>query len=94
MRVYGDEDCITGKPIFLSSSLNLTPPEYHHQQLGGAKMWVNLIRITVPAVTGNTTPVYQDHYMALYHYHKDMNSVITLDTNAVISNLTQKLGAS
>jgi hypothetical protein len=38
---------------------------YHHQQLGEARMWVNLIRITVPAVTGNDTPVYHDHFMGL-----------------------------
>jgi hypothetical protein len=64
--------------------------EYHRQQLGGARMWVNLIRITVPAVTGNDTPVYHDHHMALYDYHRDLNSAITLETNASISEFDQK----
>ena len=27
---------------------------FHRQQLGGARMWVNLIRLTVPAVTGTS----------------------------------------
>jgi hypothetical protein len=64
--------------------------EYHHQQLGRARMWLNLIRITVPTVTGNAAPVYQDHYMASYDYHRDMNSVITLETNALTSELDPK----
>ncbi len=35
--------------------------EYHRQWPGGARMWVSLIRIMVPAVTGNSAPVYQNH---------------------------------
>ncbi len=53
-------------------------------------MWVNLIRLTVPAVTGNDTPVYHDRHMVLYDYHRDLNSAITLVTNASISEFEQK----
>ncbi len=53
-------------------------------------MWVNLIRITVPAVTGNDTPVYHDRHMVLCDYHRDLNSAITLETNASISEFEQK----
>ncbi len=53
-------------------------------------MWVNLIKITVPAVTGNDTPVYHDRHMALYDYHRDLNSAITLETNASISEFDNK----
>ncbi len=53
-------------------------------------MWVNLIRITVPAITGNDTLVYYDHHMALYDYHRDLNSAITLEPNASISEFEQK----
>jgi hypothetical protein len=59
--------------------------EYHHQQLGGAWMWLNVIRITVPTMTGNDTPIYQDHYMMLHDYHRDIVSEITLETNVVMS---------
>ncbi len=53
-------------------------------------MWVNLIRITVPAVTGNDTPVYHDRHMVLYNYHRDLNSAISLETNASISEFDNK----
>jgi hypothetical protein len=53
-------------------------------------MWVNLIRITVPVVTRNDTPVYHHRHMALYDYHRDLNSAITLETNASISEFDQK----
>lgn len=51
--------------------------EYHHQQLGGAWMWLNLIKIMVPVVTSNDTPIYQDHCMILHNYRRDIVSEIT-----------------
>jgi hypothetical protein len=53
-------------------------------------MWTNLIRIMVPAVTGFDNPVYQNHYLTLYDYHRDIDSEITLETNAVVSEMDLK----
>ncbi len=64
--------------------------EYLHQELGGAWMWLNLIRITVSKVTGNDTPIYQDHYMMLHDYHRDTDSEITLETNVMMSDFDPK----
>jgi hypothetical protein len=49
-----------------------------------------LIRLTVPTVTGNDTPVYQNHYLTLYNYHRDIYLEITLETNAVVSEIDLK----
>ncbi len=68
--------------------------EYHYQQLGGAQIWLNLIRIMVPTVTGNDTPIYQDHYMMLHDYQRDIVSEMTLKLTSCCQFLTQKLGVS
>jgi hypothetical protein len=75
----------------VASQVHIAPlvwmTEYHCQQLGGTWMWLNLISIMVPTVTGNDTPIYQDRYMILQDYHRDIDLEITLETNVEMSGI-------
>jgi hypothetical protein len=53
-------------------------------------MWMNLIRVTVPAVTCSGPPVFANHYMLLHNFHKDVVSEFTLDTQAMVSEVDLK----
>ncbi len=63
---------------------------FHNQQQGGARMWLNLIKVSVPAVTSSGPPVFTNHFMTLHNFHRDAVSVITLDTRAVVSDFDLK----
>jgi hypothetical protein len=58
---------------------------YHHQRQGGAREGVNLIKLSVPAVTSNGPPVYTSQFMTPHNFHRDVVSEITLDTHAKVS---------
>jgi hypothetical protein len=36
---------------------------YHHQRQGVARQWLNLIKVSVPAVTSSGSPVYTSQFM-------------------------------
>jgi hypothetical protein len=47
-------------------NLGVWMTNFHCQQQGGAHNWLNLIRVTVPQVTGSNAPVYQNNFLTLY----------------------------
>jgi hypothetical protein len=53
-------------------------------------MWLNLIKVSVPAVTSSGPPVFTNHFMMLHNFHRDVVSEITLDTRAVVSEFDLK----
>jgi hypothetical protein len=53
-------------------------------------MWLNLIKLTLPALTCSDPLVFANHYMVLHYYHRDVISEINLDTNAVVSHFDLK----
>ncbi len=57
---------------------------YHRQCQGGARQWVNLIKVSVPAVTSNRPPVYTSQFMTPHNFHRGVVSEITLDTHATV----------
>ncbi len=57
---------------------------YHRQRQGGARQWVNLIKVLVPAVTSNRPPAYTSQFPFPHNYHRDVVSEITLDTHAAV----------
>jgi hypothetical protein len=63
---------------------------YHHQRQGGARQWVNLIKVSVPAVTSSGPPVYTSQFMTLHNFHRDIVLEITLDTHATVSEFDLK----
>ncbi len=63
---------------------------YHRQRQGGARQWVNLIQVSVPAVTSSGPPVYTSQFMTLHNFHRDVVSEITLDTHATVSEFDLK----
>jgi hypothetical protein len=63
---------------------------FHRQCQGGAREWLNLIKVSVPAVTSSSLPVFTNHYMTLHNFHRDVVSDITLDTRAVVSDFDLK----
>ncbi len=50
-------------------------------------MWLNLIRIMVTMVTANDTLIYQDHYMILHNYNRDIDLEIALEAKVVMSGI-------
>ncbi len=60
---------------------------YHHQRQGGARQWVNLIKVSVPAVTSNSPPAYTSQFMLPHNFHRDVVLEITLDTHATVSEI-------
>ncbi len=58
---------------------------FHHQQLGGACEWLNLIKLTVPA-TVSLGPLHpQTDPYAHHNYHRDIFSPLALDINTTIA---------
>ncbi len=47
---------------------------FHCQKLGGAREWLNLIKVTVPAMVSLGPPHLQTDPYALYNYHRDIFS--------------------
>jgi hypothetical protein len=56
----------------------------------GARQWLNLIKVSVPAVTSSGPPVYTSQFMTLHNFHRDVVSEITLDTHATVSEFDLK----
>ena len=63
---------------------------YHHQHQGGARQWLNLIKVSVPAVTSSSPPVYTSQFMSLHNFHRDVVLEIILDTHATVSEFDLK----
>ncbi len=63
---------------------------FHRQRQGGAREWLNLIKVSVPAVTNSGPPVFTSHFMTLHNFHRDMVSEFTLDTQAIVSEFDLK----
>jgi hypothetical protein len=47
---------------------------YHRQRQGKARQWVNLFKVSVPAVTSSGPPVYTSQLMTLHNFHRDVVS--------------------
>jgi hypothetical protein len=63
---------------------------FHRQQLGGAREWLNLIKLAVPA-TVSLGPLHpQTDPDARYNYHRDIFSPLALDINATIAEFDLK----
>jgi hypothetical protein len=63
---------------------------FHHHQQGRGCNWLNLIKIMVPAMIRLAPPHPQLNPSLHLHYHRDIFSPITLDLNAVITELDLK----
>jgi hypothetical protein len=44
----------------------------------------------VPTRAGSDTLVYQSNFLTIYDYHRDLDSKITLETDAMISDVDLK----
>jgi hypothetical protein len=66
---------------------------FHHQKLGGACEWLNLIKLTVPATVSLGPPHPQTDPYAHYNYHCDIFSPFALDINATIAEFDLKTWA-
>jgi hypothetical protein len=42
---------------------------YQRQRQGGARQWLNLIKVSVPAVTSSGPLVYTSQFMTLHNFH-------------------------
>jgi hypothetical protein len=63
---------------------------YHHQRKDGAKEWLNLFKVSMPADTSSGPPVLANHFMTLHSFHRDVVSEFTLNTQAVVSDFDLK----
>ncbi len=63
---------------------------FHRQCQGGAREWLNLIQVSVPAVTSSGPPVFTSHYLTLHNFHRDVVSEFTLDIQATVSEFDLK----
>jgi hypothetical protein len=63
---------------------------FHQQQLGGAHNWLNLIKLTVPAMISLGPPHPQPDPSLHYNYHRDIFSPFALDLNATITEFDLK----
>jgi hypothetical protein len=63
---------------------------FHRQRQGGAREWLNLIKVSVPAVTSSGPPVFTSHFMTLQNFHRDIASEFTLDIQAIVSEFDLK----
>jgi hypothetical protein len=63
---------------------------FHRQKLGGAREWLNLIKLTVPAMVSLGPPHPQTNPCACYNYHRDIFSPLALDFNATITSFDLK----
>ncbi len=53
-------------------------------------MLLNLIKVSVPAVTSSGPPVFSNHFKTLHNFHRDVVLEITLDTRAIVSDFDLK----
>jgi hypothetical protein len=51
---------------------------------------VNLIKVSVPAITSSGPPVFTSYFMTLHNFHRDVASEFGLDTQATVSELDLK----
>jgi hypothetical protein len=63
---------------------------FHRQRQGGAREWLNLIKVSAPAVTSIGPPVFTSHYLTLHNFHRDVVSEFTLDIQATVSEFDLK----
>jgi hypothetical protein len=63
---------------------------FHRQRQGGAREWLNLIKVSVPAVTISGPPLFTSHFMTLHNFHRDVVSEFALDTQAIVSEFDLK----
>ncbi len=63
---------------------------FHRQHQGGAREWLNLIKVSVPADTSSGPPVFTSHFMILHNFHRDVISEFTLDIQATVSEFDLK----
>jgi hypothetical protein len=63
---------------------------FHRQHQGGAREWLKLIKVSVPAVTSSGPPVFTSHFMTPHNFHRDVVSELTLDTQALVSEFHLK----
>jgi hypothetical protein len=63
---------------------------FHRQQLGGAREWLNLIKLTVPVMVSLGPPHPQTDPYVRYNYHRDIFSPLALDINATIADFDLK----
>ncbi len=57
-------------------------------------MRLNLIKVSVPAVTSSSPPVFSNHFMTLHNFHRDVVLEVTLDTRAIVSEFDLKTWVS
>jgi hypothetical protein len=58
---------------------------FHHQKLGGAREWLNLIKLTVPATVSLGPPHPQTDPYVHCNYHQDIFSPFALDIDTTIA---------
>ncbi len=63
---------------------------FHRQRQGGARQWLNLTKVSVPAVTSSGPPVFTSHYLTLHNFHRDVVLEFTLDIQAAVSEFDLK----
>jgi hypothetical protein len=63
---------------------------FHRQHQSGAREWLNLIKVSVPAVTSSGPPVFTSHYLTIHNFHRDVLSEFTLDIQATVSEFDLK----
>jgi hypothetical protein len=63
---------------------------FHRQCQGGARQWLNLIKVSVPMVTSSGHPVFTSHYLILHNFHRDDVSEFALDIQATVSEFDLK----
>jgi hypothetical protein len=63
---------------------------FHHQKLGGAREWLNLIKLMVPATVSLGPPHPQTDPYARYNYLRNIFSPLALDINTTIAEFDLK----
>jgi hypothetical protein len=58
---------------------------FYRQHQGGSREWLNLIKVSVPAVTSGGPRVFTSHFMTLHDFHRDVISEFTLDIQATVA---------
>ncbi len=71
-------------------ALSVWMTNFRRSWLGGARNWINLIKVTVPATTMRGPPLPGTDPSMHLDYYRDIFSLITLDTNAVVSDFDLK----
>jgi hypothetical protein len=63
---------------------------FHRQRQGGAREWLNLIKVSVPMVTSSGPSVFTSHFLTLHNFHGDVVLEFTLDIQATVSEFDLK----